>query len=126
MKKLLIISLFIFACQIPVYSQNQQKKIEKKQPAYSKVYLTLEVKSQIKKSILNEDIVKQLSELRPLLELNISSDRWFETIRARLYFRNINAFFEWYNLKETKALLADIDAIFKSHKIDLNYTKAAN
>ena len=126
MKKLSIILLFIFICQVSLYSQNQQKIVREKHPAFSKVYLTFEAKSQIKKSILKGDIVKKLSELKPLLELNISSDRGFETIQARFYFRNINAFFEWYNHKETQALFARIDAIFKGHKTDLNYTKAAN
>lgn len=72
---------------------------------------------------LNKDLFSELSNLGSLHNFNYSTEGKIEKLDLELKFKDMEAFFEWYELEETKELLSKLEGSFKKSSLSVKLVK---
>lgn len=72
---------------------------------------------------LNKDLFSELSNLSSLHNFNYSTEGKIEKLDLELKFIDMESFFEWYELKETKELLSKLEGSFKKSSLSVKLVK---
>jgi hypothetical protein len=72
---------------------------------------------------LNKDLFSELSNLGSLHNFNYSTEGKIEKLDLELKFSDMEAFFEWYEMEETKNLLSKLESNFKKSSLNVKLVK---